>query len=124
MTRSPLEGDAFVGGRFGHFASFGRAGAIENPDRIGFQLNYQLLNDVLDRLLSVRNRDRAVVLAGCEFTLNEDVSAFQQARSNLGEALTERKHVVPLRYFFPLALVVLPGPCRRDGELRNGGAVC
>jgi hypothetical protein len=37
--QSPSEGDCFFGGLFGHFAGLSIASAIENPDRIGFQLD-------------------------------------------------------------------------------------
>jgi hypothetical protein len=40
---------------FGHFAGLSIASAIENPDRIGFQLDNELLNNVLDGFLSVWN---------------------------------------------------------------------
>jgi CheY-like chemotaxis protein len=55
--------------------------------------------------------------------LNEDVHAFHKAWRHLGEALSEGKHVVPLRSVFPLAFVVLPGPSRRDRESCDGSAV-
>ena len=42
---------------------------------------------MLDRFLAARHLDRAVVFAGGEFTLHENVCAFGEAWSDLREAL-------------------------------------
>jgi hypothetical protein len=78
---------------------------------------------MLDGLLAVWNRDGAFILARAEFALHEHVCAFYQARRHLGEALSEREDVVPLRSLFPRAFLVLPGLSGRHRKLCDGGAV-
>jgi hypothetical protein len=53
--------------------------AIQNANRIGFELDGDLLDHVLNGLLAVRNRDGTVVLARGQFALDEDVGAFHEA---------------------------------------------
>ena len=79
--------------------------------------------DVLDDFLAVRNFDRAIVFAGGEFALYEDMSAFDETFRQLGKPVTEPDDLVPLGPFLPLVVVVLPGPLGRDAELHHGGAV-
>src|SRR4051794_24027403 len=121
--RVPLKGGVVFGDRLSRFARLGVASAIENADRIGFELDSELLNNMLDGLLAVWNRDGAFILARAEFALREHVCAFYQARRHLGEARSVREDVVPLRSLFPLAFLVLPGLSGRHGKLCDGGAV-
>jgi hypothetical protein len=123
MNESPLKGDVVFGDLFSRFARLGVASAIENADRIGFELDGELLNNVLDGLFAVWNRDRALILARAKFALHEHVCAFYQTRRHLGEALSVREGVVPLRSLVPLAFVVLPGFSGRHGESCDSGAV-
>ena len=95
---------------------FGIGRTIQNPDRICLELDGELLHYVLDVFLAVGNRDRAIVLEGAEFALHEDVSALHRRGAIWAKAF-RTPDVVPLRFVFPLALVVLPGPSRCDGEL-------
>ncbi len=60
---------------------------------------------------------------GAEFALHEDVSALQQAWSDLGGARSEREHVVPLRFLIPLTFIVLPGPGGCNRQFCNRRAV-
>ena len=61
--------------RFGCVA-FAVGRPVQNADRIGFEFDDELLHDVLDDFLAVRNFDRAIVFAGGQFALYEDMSAF------------------------------------------------
>jgi hypothetical protein len=114
-----------IGGRLGCAVGFAVcSGTVECPDSIRFELDDELLNDMLDRFaLAVRNFEETIVLAGGQFPLHEDVSAFRKPVGQLREAFAERDHVVPLRPFLPLLVLVLPGLLRCDGELRDGRAV-
>jgi hypothetical protein len=111
--------------RFGGIALLAAgAGAIEYPDSVGFEFDNELLDDVLDVLaFPGGNLNGAVVLARGQLALQEDVGAFHQTVRQLGEAFAEGDDVMPLRFFFPLILLVLPGLLRCDGELRDRSAI-
>ena len=78
---------------------------------------------MFDGLLAAGHLDGAIVFAGAEFPLDEDMRAFTEARSQLRETLSVSDNVVPLRLILPLAFVVLPGACRGDRELGNRSSV-
>ena len=63
---------------------------------------------MLDRFLAIGQVDGAIVFAGGEFTLHENVCAFGQTRSDLREALPVGNNRVPLCFVFPFAFIVLP----------------
>ena len=79
MKDSPSEGDVLICGRFRCGGCVGVGAAIQKPDRLGFEFDRELLDDVLDGFLSGGHRDDAVVLACRKFALHEDVSALDQA---------------------------------------------
>ncbi len=62
---------------------------VEDADRIGFEFDDELLHNVLDDFLAVRNSDRAIVFTGGQFALYEDVSAFDETFRQFGKPVTE-----------------------------------
>ena len=62
---------------------------VQNADRIGFEFDDELLHDVLDDFLAVRNFDRAIVFAGGQFALYEDMSAFGETLRQSGKSVAE-----------------------------------
>ena len=90
------------------------ARAIEDPDRVGLQLDGDLLNHVLDGLLAAGHLDGAIVFAGSELALHEDVSAFAEAGCKLRKLVSVRDNIVPLGFVFLFAFVAFPGACGRD----------
>jgi hypothetical protein len=89
--RGPLEGD-LIGGSLGRIAGFAvGSGTVQRPDSIRFELDHELLNNMLDRFaLAVRNFDEPIVLARGQFTLHEDMSALREPFCQLREAFAER----------------------------------
>ena len=121
---SPLEGDVLRRRGIAGIWLVGRGCAIKNADRIGLQFDDELLNRVIDGFaLADRNLDDSVVVTGCKLALDENVGAFVEAGSYLLEAFAEGNNVVPLGLFFPLVVVVLPGPLCSYRELHDGRAV-
>ena len=53
---------------------------------------------MLDGLLPAGHLNGAIVFAGGEFALHEDVCAFRQSRSDLRKALPIRNDIVPLGF--------------------------
>ena len=74
--------------RFGCVA-FAVGRPVQNADRIGFEFDDELLHDVLDDFLAVRNFDRAIVFAGGQFALYENMSAFDETFRQLGKSVPE-----------------------------------
>jgi hypothetical protein len=62
---------------------FCAAGAVEKANGVGLQLDDKLLDDVVDRFLTAGHLDRAIVFAGSEFALYEDMCAFAEAGCQL-----------------------------------------
>jgi hypothetical protein len=110
LGRGPSEGD-LIGGRLAGSAGFAvRRGTVQCPDSVGFELDHELLNDMLESFaLPVGNFDEPIILARRQFTLHENVSALREPFRQLREAFAERDHVMPLRPFLPLLTLVLPG---------------
>ncbi len=88
--RRPLVGLllCFSSLRFGRVA-FAVGRPVQNADRIGFEFDDELLHDVLDDFLAVRNFDRAIVFAGGQFALYEDMSAFGETLRQSGKSVAE-----------------------------------
>lgn len=88
-----------------------------------FSSTASLLNHMLDRFLADGHLDGAIVFARGEFSLHEEVCAFDETSSGLREALPVGNNCVPLGFVFPFAFIVLPGACRGDRELGSGSSV-
>ena len=96
---------------------------VQNADRIGFEFDDELLHDVLDDFLAVRNFDRAIVFAGGQFALYENMSAFDETVRQLGKSVPEpicyvesnrplkQRNTLGMLPFF-LKLVSFLGGCR------------
>src|SRR5579863_5685038 len=117
--RAPLKGDMVVAGCC-YLARSGIARAIEKANCGGLQFDGELLNRILDGLLAAGHLNRAIVFAGSEFALHEDVCAFAEARRKLRKAASVCNDSVPLGFVFPLAFLVFPGARGRDRELSDG----
>jgi hypothetical protein len=108
--------------RFGCIA-FAVGRPVQNADRIGFEFDDELLHNVLDDFLAVRNFDRAIVFAGGQFALYEDVSAFDETFRQFGKSIAEcicyvestrpleNRNTLGMLHFF-LKLVCFLGGCR------------
>jgi hypothetical protein len=64
---SHLRRNFVIGGLFAQFARLSSAGAIENADRLVFELDSELLNDMVPRFCAGWSGNDAVILASCEF---------------------------------------------------------
>jgi hypothetical protein len=76
------------------------AAAIEDPDRVGLQLDDKLLNHVIDGLLADRHFDCAVILASGQFALDEYERALDKAFGDRLAAFPVSNDVVLLRSIF------------------------
>ena len=84
---APLAGHLLVNRQFDWVTWFGRI-AIKDADGIGFELDGEPFNFVLDGLLAVRNLDDGAVFASVKLTLNKNMSAFEQLTGYVfGEAM-------------------------------------
>ena len=116
--RGPLVRGLVLHGQFGRVVLVAvGVRAVENADGVGFQFDDELRNHVLDGFLAVGDFDGAVVFAGAEFALYEDVCAFDQTICQLRKAFTEGDDVVPRGFVFPFVVLVLPGLLGSDAEL-------
>ena len=104
----PLRGGCVIAGLFGQCARLSSVGAIENADRLGFELDSDSLIDVVDRFLPGWNRDSAVILASREFALTKMWVPLTRRDAIWAEALSKCNNTVPLRFVFSFAFLVLP----------------
>jgi hypothetical protein len=83
----PLFRGLLTGGGLGNFARFiVILGTVEDANGFSFQFNGKLGNDVLDDVLTIWNLGRAIVLAGVELTLYEDMCSFGESVGHLRNA--------------------------------------
>lgn len=54
---------------------------LDEANGVGLQFNHELLHEMLDDLLALRQLDGAIVFAGGKFNLDEHVYAFSKART-------------------------------------------
>lgn len=99
------------------------AGAVQEADGVSFEFDDELGNNVFDGLLAGGDLDAAVVFACAEFTLHENVCAFDEAIGHLLEPFAEGDYVVPLGPVFPFVVFVFPGLLGGDAEFEDGRAI-
>jgi hypothetical protein len=120
----PLFRGLLTGGGLGNFARFiVILGTVEDANGFSFQFNDKLGNDVLDDVLTIWNLGRAIVLAGVELTLYEDMCSFGESVGHLRKRCAEGNDVMALRFFSPRIVLGLPRFLSRDAELDHGNAV-
>jgi len=69
-----------IGGQLSNFTRLRPKGAIKNTDRIGFELDSELLNCVLEGFLADGYLNRAVVFARGQFALDEYAVSFTKRK--------------------------------------------